>query len=85
MDVAEYIGLAAGTLTLTAHIPQICKTWHSKKADDISLGMYLLMVLGTCLWLIYGIIRGAAAIIVANAVGLALTGLMLGFKFCFGR
>jgi MtN3 and saliva related transmembrane protein len=85
MDATECIGLAAGVLTLAAHVPQICKTWRSKKAVDISPGMYLAMVLGTVLWLVYGICRGAAAIIVANAVGLALTGLMLGLTLSYGR
>ncbi|MBA2252727.1 MAG: hypothetical protein H0W13_08490, partial [Nitrospirales bacterium] len=39
MDTMTMIGLLAGTLTTLAFVPQLTKTWRSKSAKDISLGM----------------------------------------------
>lgn len=51
---ATYIGFIAAILTTVAFVPQILKAWKSRKADDISLGMYCVFTLGVALWLVYG-------------------------------
>ena len=47
---------------------------------DLSMGMLAALTTGLCLWLVYGIIRGDAVIIAANAVGAALAGTVFGCK-----
>ena len=42
MPETELLGLIAGTLTTLAFLPQVIKTWKSRSAQDISLGMFLL-------------------------------------------
>ena len=81
----ELLGLIAGTLTTLAFLPQVLKTWKSRSAKDISLGMFLLFSAGVALWLVYGIQLGAVPIIAANAVTLLLSLAILGMKFWFGR
>lgn len=87
MDLAfaEYIGLAAGTLTTAAYLPQVWRTWRSKAVEDISLTMYWSMTLGVALWLVYGIAIRAAAVIIANGVSLLLVGGMLRMRIKYGR
>ena len=85
MPDTELLGLIAGTLTTMAFLPQVLKTWKSRSAKDISLGMFLLFSAGVALWLVYGIQLGAVPIIAANAVTLLLSLAILGMKFWFGR
>ncbi|MHC1700353.1 MAG: SemiSWEET family sugar transporter [Humidesulfovibrio sp.] len=85
LNWVEYIGLAAGTLTTAAYLPQVWKTWRTKAVGDISLVMYTSMTLGVLLWLIYGVLIKAPAVILANAVGLALVGGMLRLKIVYDR
>lgn len=73
MDASTLIGLAAGSLTTVAFVPQVLKTWRSKSADDISLGMFLLFSAGLLLWLIYGVLIDALPVILANAITLVLS------------
>lgn len=68
MDLTTYLGLTAAALTTISFLPQAWKTWRSRSAGDISLGMYSIFCTGVALWLVYGIITKDAAIIVANAI-----------------
>jgi MtN3 and saliva related transmembrane protein len=85
MPETELLGLIAGTLTTLAFLPQVIKTFKSRSAKDISLGMFLLFSAGVALWLVYGIRLGAVPIIAANAVTLILSLAILAMKFWFGR
>lgn len=84
LNWVEYVGLAAGTLTTAAYLPQVWKTWRTKAVGDISLAMYSAMTLGIALWLVYGLLIKATAVIAANAVSLALAGLILRLKVKYG-
>lgn len=81
----ELLGLVAGTLTSLAFLPQVLKTWQSRSASDISLGMFLLFTTGVALWLVYGLLRGELPIIAANAITLGLSLVILLMKFRFDR
>ncbi|PKN07708.1 MAG: hypothetical protein CVU73_09810 [Deltaproteobacteria bacterium HGW-Deltaproteobacteria-8] len=85
LNWVEYLGLAAGTLTTAAYLPQVWKTWRTKAVGDISLFMYLSMCLGVLLWLVYGILIKAPAVIAANSAALLLVGGMLRMKVKYGR
>ena len=41
MEFTTAIGLAAGTLTTIAFIPQVTKIWRTRSTKDLSLGMFL--------------------------------------------
>ena len=83
MDTPTLIGLSAGSLTTLAFAPQALKTWRSKSANDISLGMFLLFSTGVLLWLIYGILIDALPVILANAITLLLSTAILIMKLRF--
>ena len=85
LNWTEYIGLAAGTFTTAAYLPQVYKTWRTKAVEDISLTMYWSLTLGIFLWLIYGICIRALAVILANGVSLALTLGILRLKIVYDR
>ena len=50
----ESIGIIAAILTTSAFIPQVYKIYKEKKAQGVSLTMYLIMFVGVLLWLVYG-------------------------------
>ena len=83
MDSTTLIGYFAGFLTTVAFVPQVLKTWKSKSASDLSLGMFLVFSLGVLCWLIYGILLSEDPIVFWNTVTLilALTLLIMKLKF----
>lgn len=83
MDLFTLIGLSAGFCTTAAFLPQVVKTWKSKSAKDISLGMYLIFCTGVMLWLTYGILISDLPIILTNLVTLILALSILYFKLTF--
>jgi len=68
----DFLGLAAGTLTTIAFVPQVVKLWRSRSTRDISLGMFVTFSIGVALWLLYGLAIHAWPIVLANAVTLLL-------------
>ena len=80
----KLIGFAAATCTTVAYAPQFIKVWKTRSARDISLGMFLVMVLGLALWLIYGLLSGDAPLVAANAITMVLAGGILFMKLRYG-
>ena len=73
----EVLGLVAGACTTAAVTPQIWKAWKSKEVEDVSIGMYLVLITGLTLWLVYGIIKDDIPIIATNGTALLLNLFML--------
>ncbi len=82
--VIKTLGFAAATCTTLAYAPQFIKVWKTRSTEDISLGMFLVMVLGIGLWLVYGLLSGDAPIVAANAVTILLAGGILYMKLKYG-
>ena len=76
----ESIGIIAAILTTSAFIPQVYKIYKEKKAQGVSLTMYLIMFVGVLLWLVYGVLIGSIAIIIANSVTAILQLFVIIFK-----
>jgi len=76
--------LAAGFCTTISFLPQVIKTWTTRSTDDISLGMFSVLVFGTVLWILYGIALGDFPLIASNSVTLVFAGTILFFKFRYG-
>jgi MtN3 and saliva related transmembrane protein len=83
MNITQLLGLAAGALTTTAFFPQVIKTWKSRSAKDLSLGMFSLFCLGVLLWLVYGLMVMDIPVIAANLLTLMLASTLLFFKLRF--
>lgn len=76
------LGLAAAACTTGCLIPQVVRTFRSRRTGDISLHMYLILSTGLFLWLAYGLLKEDLPLILANAVsfGLAVAILLLKIK-----
>jgi MtN3 and saliva related transmembrane protein len=80
----KLLGFAAATCTTLAYAPQFVKVWRTRSTEDISLGMFLVMVLGLMLWLLYGLLSGDGPLIASNAVTIVLAGGILYMKLKYG-
>ena len=83
MDSATLVGYLAGFLTTVAFVPQVLKTWKSKSASDLSLGMFSVFSLGVLCWLIYGVLLAKTPMILWNTVTLILALVLLVMKLKF--
>jgi MtN3 and saliva related transmembrane protein len=82
MNPVTLLGLIAATLTTISFLPQAIKSWKTRSAKDLSLGMFATFCAGVLLWLIYGLLQQDLPIILSNAVTfvLALAILILKIK-----
>ena len=80
MDWTESLGLVAGVLTTLAFLPQVVKTWKTRSARDFSLPTVMLLVAGSGLWGVYGVLRAAPSVWLANGTTATLTAFILSIK-----
>lgn len=64
----ELIGYTAGTLTLITMIPQIIKSYKTKRVEDISFLMVIVFALGALLWTIYGYLINSMPVFIMDAI-----------------
>jgi len=74
------IGLIAAFLTTAAFVPQVVKVIKTKDTKGLSLLMYIMQVTGMFLWLVHGLSINDLPLILANAVTLCLSGIILFYK-----
>jgi MtN3 and saliva related transmembrane protein len=71
LTTLEILGLIAGTITSVGFLPQIIKGYKTKKLEDVSNYMPIILAIGMTLWMIYGLLMNAIAVIVANIIGVS--------------
>lgn len=83
MDLIDIIGIVAGIFTSSSIVPQIIKTLKKKKAREVSVFMFIVMMTGNALWVYYGFDKSDVAIISTNflALGLNITMAVLKYRF----
>jgi MtN3 and saliva related transmembrane protein len=84
MSATQLIGITASVFTATALLPQLVKVFKEKQADDVSLGMLVVLLGGLLLWIWYGLRKDDWIIIISNSfsilVNVALTILSIKYK-----
>lgn len=84
MEFTIILGLMAGLLTTLASIPQIIKSWKTRKTRDISTPWIVLTASGVFLWLFYGFLARDIPLMAANSVSIVLLLSLLVMKLRFG-
>jgi MtN3 and saliva related transmembrane protein len=79
-----WMGLLAAFCSTAAFVPQVVKTWRTRSTKDISLVMFMILVIGIILWLLYGIMIQDIPLIVANSITLLFAGSILFLKLKHG-
>ena len=70
--MTNFFGYLSAFCTTAAFVPQAIKVYKTRKTDDISFGMILLMTFGVSFWVIYGCLIKALPIIAANVITFVL-------------
>ena len=83
MSTTIALGFFAGFLTTISFVAQVVKTWKSRSASDLSLGMFSIFSVGVMCWLVYGYLLQEPPIIFWNAVTLVLVLAILVMKLKF--
>jgi len=85
MTWVDGIGVVAVVVTTVSILPQIYKVIKTKRADDISVVMYIVALSGQVLWIVYGSLKKDYQIIAANVVCTSLAGIMLALRVVYSR
>lgn len=79
----EYLGYAAGALTVVSYAPQVVRAYRTKEVKDLSWAMVALLVTAGALWIVYGVASSQMPVILTNIGTTLLTGALLAAKFLF--
>ena len=85
MREADFIGAVATVLAIVSLVPQVVRTWRTRSAVDLSASWLTIAAVSMVLWIAYGTLLSAWAIVVANATTLFLVGLLIAMKLRFGQ
>ena len=55
MSWIEMVGHAGSLLSSITFMPQVYKVWQTKRTQDLSLSMMLIVFSSTLVWIIYGV------------------------------
>jgi MtN3 and saliva related transmembrane protein len=73
------LGSLGGFCTTFAYVPQVIKIWK-QGGRDLSYGMLGLYLFGVVLWLAYGLLMHAQAVVVTNFATAILIGIATALK-----
>ena len=79
------LGISATTLSALSLVPQVIRTWRTRSAGDISASWLIVALLSMVLWVAYGSLTGAHAILWANLITGVQAFLILGVKLTCRR
>ncbi len=79
------LATVAGIMILSGWVPQIIKGYRTKKLDDISKYLMILIAGGAFLWLVYGIEKDDPYIVGVNLAAIVLTMIVLSMKFRYEK
>jgi MtN3 and saliva related transmembrane protein len=82
-QLASIAGTVGGMLSVGAFLPQAWRIWRRRSAADVSLLMYLSIILGCMLWMFYAHVRGSTELFVTNLVIFVIASLITALKLRF--
>jgi MtN3 and saliva related transmembrane protein len=70
--VIEYLGYFAGSLTVFSFLPQVYRSWQTRRTGDLSMGMFALLIAASSLWMVYGALNRDWPVVLTNGGMVAL-------------
>jgi MtN3 and saliva related transmembrane protein len=83
MNAITIIGIIASVATAVSSLPQLIKLLKEKKAENVSLFMFAVLVIGVTFWVWYGILKKDWIITISNSVSflINLVTIILSIKY----
>ena len=83
--IVTIIGIMATVFAVSSSIPQIIKGLKTRKTDDVSIWLVVVLITGLSLWVIYGIGINDLLISIANSIAVAINTFLLILKIKYSR
>ena len=83
--IITIIGILATVFAVSSSIPQIIKALKTRKTDDVSIWLVVVLIIGLGLWVIYGIGINDLLISIANSIAVAINTFLLILKIKYSR
>jgi len=64
----DLVGYLAGILTIISFLPQVIKSWRSRKIDDLSKGTGAALIFASMTWIVYGVLLSSMPMIITNSI-----------------
>jgi MtN3 and saliva related transmembrane protein len=84
-DPYAWVGYIATVCSTVCYIPQIRRIRQTRSAKDISYAMFLIWIVGSTLWLTYGIRTHKMPVILTNLINLCFRVWVLSYKIIADR
>ncbi len=81
----KVVGIIAAVCTTSGFIPQIIRGLRTKRLDDVSPCMCMLLIFGLSMWFSYGVHLKDMIIIVANAFGVLFSIIIIILRYKYMR
>ena len=85
ISLTRPVGICAGILTSVSTVPQLLKIIKEKKAEDVSVGFLLVLILGLILWIWYAFEKNDIILLMANAFSVLVNLAVLFFKYRYSK
>ncbi|WP_127120887.1 SemiSWEET family sugar transporter [Chryseotalea sanaruensis] len=85
MNWIELMGHSGSLLSSITFMPQVYKVWQTKRTQDLSLSMMLIVFSSTIVWIIYGVGLMLWPVIICNSIICLLSLMLIYFKLSFEK
>jgi MtN3 and saliva related transmembrane protein len=85
MDLAAIAGTLGGILSVVAFLPQAYRILQRRSATDVSLSMYLAIVVGCVLWMYYAYDLGSLQLFLTNLIILVIALVIVVLRIRYGK
>ncbi|HEX2405664.1 MAG TPA: SemiSWEET family transporter [Nitrososphaeraceae archaeon] len=83
--IVTIIGIMATVFAVSSSIPQIIKALKTRKTDDVSIWLVVVLIIGLSLWVIYGVGINDLLVSIANSIAVAINTFLLILKIKYSR
>ena len=83
--IVTLIGIMATVFAVSSSIPQIIKSIKTRKTDDVSIWLVIVLIIGLSLWVVYGIGINDLVIIIANSIAVCINTVLLILKIKYSK
>lgn len=73
----DIIGICAGILVIVCLIPQLVHIVKNKSSKDVSMLMYVLLLVAQVLWGTYGVLKNDLQVQITNFISAIITSLII--------
>jgi MtN3 and saliva related transmembrane protein len=85
MQLITLTGIVAGTLTSLSMLPQLFKVIKEKKAENISVFAFVVLITGLLLWVVYGVMKTDWPLIITNSIAVIINLTMIILSIIYKR